>query len=228
MIHLKKIIPKGIKKFIKNFLFRKAPKKKGFHGSKLYWEERYVSNRNSGPGSYGRLAEFKAEILNSFVAKNNIQTIIEYGCGDGNQLSLSVYPNYLGYDISKKAVAICIEKFAGDETKKFEVISTNTVYKNAEVALSLDVIFHLVEDSVFNEYMLRLFNTATEYVIIYSSNYEASIAAHVRCRKFTDWISTHVSDNWSLHQKIDNPYPMHEDDPDNTSFADFYIYKKNQ
>ena len=210
MIPFKKIIPKVVKKYITKKLARKKPKKKGFQGSKLNWEERYLNNRNSGPGSYGRLAAFKAEVLNTFVEKNNIQSVIEYGCGDGNQLSLATYPHYLGYDVSKKALAICKAKFAEDVAKQFELITPKTHYKTAELALSLDVIFHLIEDSVFNEYMERLFNTSTKYVIIYSSNYEETLAAK----------------DWSLHQKIDNPYPMKEEDPDNTSFADFYIYKK--
>ena len=31
---------------------------------------------------------FKAEIINNFIEKNDIQTIIDYGVGDGNQLKL--------------------------------------------------------------------------------------------------------------------------------------------
>lgn len=37
--------------------------------SKNYWENRYKSGGNSGAGSYSNLAEFKAEIINEFVAK---------------------------------------------------------------------------------------------------------------------------------------------------------------
>tara|TARA_R110002012_G_scaffold277507_2_gene464735 strand:- start:20268 stop:20951 length:684 start_codon:yes stop_codon:yes gene_type:complete len=226
MSFLKTLLPASLKKSIKKLLGIKKSKK-GFKGSKRYWEERYLNDRNSGPGSYGRLADFKAEILNSFVQENNIQTVIEYGCGDGNQLSLANYPKYTGYDVSKKAIAICKEKFANDISKEFKVISSKkATYKKAELTLSLDVLFHLIEDSVFNEYMQRLFDTSTNYVIIYSSNYEASVASHVRCREFTKWIASNVSDTWVLQKKIDNRYPMVEDDPDNTSFADFYIYRK--
>ena len=72
-----------------------------------YWEQRYLSGDNSGSGSYNRLAQFKAEVLNDFVEKNNVSEVVEWGCGDGNQLKLAKYPRYTGFDVSQKAVDIC-------------------------------------------------------------------------------------------------------------------------
>lgn len=40
----------------------------------------------------------------------------------------------------------------------------------ADLSLSLDVIYHLVEDEVFETYINTLFKSARRYVIIYSSN----------------------------------------------------------
>ena len=82
-------------------------------------EGRYVEGGNSGAGSYNRLAEFKAEILNRFVKENHIKNIIEWGCGDGNQLMLAEYPLYIGFDVSATAIKMCKEKFLLDKTKKF-------------------------------------------------------------------------------------------------------------
>ena len=76
-----------------------------FPGSAAYWESRYAKGGSSGVGSYGRFAEFKAEVLNRFVATHSVQSVIEFGCGDGNQLALASYPWYLGYDVSATAVA---------------------------------------------------------------------------------------------------------------------------
>ena len=56
-----------------------------FPGSDRYWETRYASGRNSGVGSYGGFAEFKAETINSFVSSCNVTSVIEFGCGDGNR-----------------------------------------------------------------------------------------------------------------------------------------------
>jgi hypothetical protein len=55
-----------------------------FEGSSLYWEKRYIAGGHSGPGPYGDLAVFKAKIMNEFVAAENVQSIIGFGCGDGH------------------------------------------------------------------------------------------------------------------------------------------------
>jgi SAM-dependent methyltransferase len=82
-----------------------------FPGSKKYWDNRYCQGGHSGAGSYGQLAEFKADVLNKFVLENDIQSVIEFGCGDGNQLSLAKYPHYIGIDVSPKAIEICRKLF---------------------------------------------------------------------------------------------------------------------
>ena len=41
---------------------------KPFPGSCRYWEDRYNAEGNSGVGSYGKFAAFKAEVINAFVA----------------------------------------------------------------------------------------------------------------------------------------------------------------
>src|SRR5262245_51431247 len=86
--------------------------RKLFIGSENYWKERYDSGGNSGDGSYGKLAEFKAEVLNRFIREENIEKIIEYGCGDGNQLKSADYPSYIGFDVSQKALNLCRDIFS--------------------------------------------------------------------------------------------------------------------
>jgi len=196
-----------------------------FEGSENYWKRRYGKGGNSGSGSYGYLAEFKAETLNNFVKQHQVQTVIEFGCGDGNQLKLASYPSYFGFDISDDSVRICKSLFVNDPTKKFGTLNSYNNEK-AELALSLDVIFHLTEDKVYREYMERLFNASSKYVIIYSSNGQPKLAkpaAHVRHHKFSKWIEDHRRD-WKLLQLIPNKYPF--DGTEKTSFADFYIYSK--
>ena len=200
----------------------------GSFSSAAYWNERYVSGGNSGAGSYNRLAEFKAEVLNAFVERERIQSVIEWGCGDGNQLRLARYPRYIGLDVSKEAVRKCRNIFKADRTKKFSHISvlTGGGIVPADLSLSLDVLYHLVEDKVFNQYMRRLFSSSKKYVCIYSCDFEKNHCAHVRCRKFTDWIERNVSDKWELVDIVRNKYPYDENAPDSTSWSDFYFYKK--
>ena len=199
-----------------------------FSNSGDYWDRRYSSGGNSGGGSYGELAEFKAKIINKFVQDNNIQSVIEYGCGDGNQLKLAEYPRYLGFDVSPTAISLCKRIFAHDATKTFAVMQ-DYAEETAELALSLDVIYHLVEDQIFNAYMQTLFRSAQRFVIIYSSNTDEQtnrVAAHVRHRNFTAWIDENRPD-WEVTQHIPNAFP-YQDDASEGFLADFYFYARRK
>lgn len=194
--------------------------------SSSYWEQRYKEGGNSGSGSYNRLAEFKAQILNNFININNIESLIEFGCGDGNNLSLYSIKDYLGIDVSNKAIEICKEKFISDKTKTFlhtsELSSLDSSY---QLAISFDVIYHLIEDDVFDSYMKNLFKYTNKYIIIYSSNKDERLTTHVRHRNFSRWIRENKP-QWKLVKKIDNIYPYDINNPTETTFADFYIYEK--
>lgn len=193
--------------------------------SSEYWKNRYNSGGNSGAGSYNNLAIFKSEIINKFIEENNISNAIEFGCGDGNQLKLLNSINYIGLDVSEKAIEMCQNIFKDDDKKTFKKLD---LYNNekADLSLSLDVIFHLVEDDVYQNYMKNLFKSSNKYVIVYSSNDEKKkhSSPHVKHRKFTDWVEKNRKD-FTLVKFIPNKYPF-DGDGDNTSFADFYIYKK--
>ncbi len=199
-----------------------------FPGSEDFWINRYDSGGTSGPGSYNHLAAFKADVLNRFVEENSISQVIEYGCGDGNQLRMAHYPHYIGFDISASAIAMCKRVFENDGTKQFKLMR-DYAGETAELTLSLDVIFHLVEDEVFSLYMERLFNSSEHFVIIYSSNTDINRrgqAPHVRHRNFTTWIDTHQSD-WKLVQFIPNRFPL-KTDQKKESFSDFYVFERLQ
>ena len=145
--------------------------KRRFDGSADYWQRRYARGGGSGAGSHGRLAVFKAEVLNGFVAEHDIDGVIEFGCGDGSQLRLAAYPRYLGFGLSEDALARCRAAFAADPRFAFRALADDRG-EGAALALSLDVIYHLVEDGVYEAYMARLFQGGERFVAIYSSNRE--------------------------------------------------------
>lgn len=201
-------------------------KPKPFPGSSQYWEERYAFGDNSGFASYGKFASFKAEIVNNFVASHDVTSVIEFGCGDGNQLELANYPRYVGLDVSETVILLCKQKFDSHTDKAFKLVRE---YEGeiADLSLSLDVIYHLVEDEVFEKYMRTLFKAARRYVIIYSSNFDSNsdyIGTHVRHRKFSRWIQ-HNENGWKMKDHIPNKYP-YEGDYKTGSSADFFIYEK--
>jgi len=194
-----------------------------FPGSGDYWERRYRHGGNSGGGSYGREAAFKAKVLNDLVTEHDIESIIEFGCGDGNQLALARYPRYIGVDVSARAVELCRERFAGDKDKSF-MLPQAYRGEQADAALSLDVIYHLVEDEVYTSYMQMLFAAARRLVVIYSSNVQQAVwktRPHIRRRKFTAWVDANLP-QWTLLRSIPKPHPPRW--WEGNVHADFYVY----
>jgi len=190
-----------------------------------YWEARYRVGGNSGMGSAGRLARFKAATINQFIAANAIRSVIDLGCGDASQMALLELPDdYLGVDVSRAALARCAERFPG---RRFCTPEILRALPPAEMTLSLDVIYHLIEDTVFAAAIRTLFSWATRFVVIYASNLDADWSSeHVRHRRFTDHVAATEAD-WRLLAHLPNPYPFDPGDPDATSFADFFIYGRD-
>jgi len=204
----------------------RAIRKRRFRSSSYYWEQRYKRGETSGAGSYGRYAEFKAEVLNSYIAAHGIRKVADFGCGDGNQLKTVKCPRYVGLDVSAAAIEKCRQLYAGDPTKEFLLYNDPQTKDRlhtfaAELTISLDVIYHLVEAAAFEEYMKALFNTASGHVIIYSSNFERHYDSPTQVdRRFTDYIAKNIN-GWTLVEMIPNPHKGPE------TQSDFYVYQRS-
>jgi SAM-dependent methyltransferase len=194
-----------------------------------YWKARWANGGGPGKGSRGRLAVFKAEVLNGFARENSIQSVIEWGCGNGDQFELLRFPSFTGIDISSHAIGACRSKFNGRSDCQFFAADEYQQLGKADLALSLDVIYHLTDDAAFNAYMRQLFDSANRFVIIYSSNWNGGWGSdrHVRHRRFTDWVQDNALE-WKLTRRIKNRYPRR---PllllrQFRSFCDFYIFER--
>jgi SAM-dependent methyltransferase len=194
--------------------------------SAAYWEERYRSGGNSGAGSYGRLAEFKGSFLNQFFEANDVESVLEFGCGDGNQLRYMSPKRYIGFDVSPAAIDICRRAYADVSAYEFYSPQNKPDFKKYDLTLSLDVMFHLVEDNVFSRYVDELFSHSSRFVVIYSSNFDAPWPdKHVIHRNVVNFVKSSVK-GWRLLCVVPNAYPYRGDDVRNTSFCDFLIYGK--
>lgn len=195
-----------------------------FSCSADFWETHYAGGGTSGGGSYGDLARAKAEFLNAFISDHHMASVIEFGCGDGHQLTLAIYPRYIGLDVSKTAIELCNRRFANDGTKSFFLYDGACFVDKAalfacDVAISLDVIYHLVEDRIFNIYMRHLFAAGKRYVVIYSTNVASGrTAAHVRHRCFTLWVDEKLP-QWRLALVARGPKPE-------SGGPDFFVYER--
>src|SRR5436305_1826918 len=157
-------------------------------GSAAYWEDRYRSGGTSGAGSYGRYAELSSEIINRVIRERGIEEVVEYGCGDGNQLAYLRVAKYIGLDVAPTAIERCTELFRDDPSKSFFLCDPEhrgDAAFFADCALSKEVIFHLVEDDIFERYMRRLFSSARRFVIIVASDLDWWLTEYERHRRFT-------------------------------------------
>ncbi len=192
-----------------------------------YWRKRYETGGNSGAGSYGALADFKASALNRFIAKNNIESVIEYGCGDGNQLSLLEITRYIGLDVSSKAISNLREKYAEDSSKSFIEYDPDGIVEGgeliADLALSMDVILHLTEVARYEKYMRDLISSSRKYIGIFNTATEAQLekmAQHNRFRDHRIWMKSHATNFIEVRVELtpaELGYPLD---------TGFYFYKK--
>lgn len=194
---------------------------------RTYWEERYSTGGDSGAGSRGASAARKADFLNRFVADRRVRSVLELGCGDGTQLAFCEFPEYVGLDVSSTAIARCEERFAGDPTKWFHVYERHAFdavasQVHCELTLSIDVVYHLVEDVDFHAHMTHLFACATRHVIIYATNVddpEPGQSPHIRHRAFTDWVSARRPE-WALTMRVPVRSERTRHDPD------FFVFSR--
>lgn len=194
-----------------------------YPGSARYWQRRYARGGNSGSGSAGPLARYKADFLNRFVREHDIRSVVEYGCGDGRQLQLADYPQYTGLDIAPAAVARCQTLFAADATKRFAVydpFSFQPADFQAELALSLEVVFHLTENDLYERHLRHLFASARRRVVIFAADEDrATPFPHFRPRRFTP-DAARLAPDWRLIERVENPLGE-------WSVSQFFVFEKS-
>jgi hypothetical protein len=87
--------------------------------------------------------------------------------------------------------------------------------------MSLDVLFHLVEEDIFDAYMRHLFCAADRFVAIYASDEDQPRrAAHVRHRAYSPWVAKNMP-GWDRIEAVENPLMNSED-----SISHFVFYER--
>ena len=147
------------------------------------------------------------------LAHRRLDDSVRWAEGEGFAVSGEVCP-----DGPLVAIEDQLRKFAADETKSFKLVE-EYAGERADLTLSLDVIFHLVEDQVFTDYMKLLFDAADRYVIVYATNTNRTTPldrAHVRHRRFTDWTATR--EGWRLEHQSQRRSPLRR--------ASFFVFAR--
>lgn len=194
-----------------------------FRGSASYLERRYADGGTSGAGSYRASAEVKAAFLNDFVRALGVGSVVEFGCGDGNQLSLADYPAYIGLDVSRSAIALCQRRFAADPTKSF-FLYDGACFTDRGGLFTADLALSRPPLSPDRGRGLRDLPDAPvrrrREVCdrLCDQRGKAGTAPHVRHRRFTPWVEVHRR-NWHLLKVTQGP----RSGPD---CPDFFTYER--
>lgn len=197
--------------------------------SRRYWLARYTSADPGGWGSKGVLAAYKADFLRRLVLRYGVTSILELGCGDGEQLAVYDFGgvSYVGLDVLT-AVAKAEERFRGDRRKLFGTLDDpGLLGVTADLTLSADVIYHLVEDDVWLAHMARLFDRSLRLVAIYAPDTDETpenAGVHCRFRRWSEWVERERPE-WAMVFREDNPHRLTPENPKG-SLSDFHVYAR--
>jgi SAM-dependent methyltransferase len=180
-----------------------------------YWDRRYRKGRTSGAGSEGAAAEAKAAYVNALIVREGVGSVVDWGCGDGTVLGLlDPAVEYTGLDVSRHVIQRHRRRGRG----RFLLLRRGSrPAVRADLALSLDVMFHLVDDRDYEEHLANLFASATRLVLVHSADYDGGhTTRHVRWRHWTGDVRLRFP-QWHLRE--------HPEDP---QIIGFYLYERNE
>ena len=163
--------------------------------AETYWENRYVDGGTSGPGSRDGEADEKVRIVQSVINEYGIHSLFELGCGDGHVASRLQVPTYIGYDPSAKARSMC-EQAMPDHLIVDQL--PHTIVPEIDLTLSMDVIFHLIDDVDYQRHLTLLLGMTNGHVLIYGTNHDQRGAPHVLHR---EWLKD-VPIGWEVSELL--------------------------
>jgi SAM-dependent methyltransferase len=116
------------------------------YSEREFWERRYSSGLDSGPGSGGEEAAWKVEQVAAACKRKKVGSVLDLGCGDG-RLGRAVVDrlpgaSYLGIDQAPAALEQA-RKVAAPGMEYAEGDLTAADLPPADLVLCLDVLFHL-------------------------------------------------------------------------------------
>lgn len=131
------------------------------------WEAHYAAGGTSGPGSEGRHAQWKADVVNDVIRAHAVRTVLEFGCGDGQQLARYDVPTYTGLDVAPTAVQMCRDLFRGDPSKTFQHYQPGRLHlPPCDMTMAVETLMHVLDDAAFAATVADLFAHAARFVLI--------------------------------------------------------------
>ena len=134
-----------------------------FKLQKNYWDQRYASGGSSGGGSIGPLRDWKWGILEFYL--DEINHVIDYGCGDLSFWEGRTCSDYLGIDVSDE-----ILRRNRSMRPEWEFLSTDALFAcpnlRKPVVLCFDVLFHIIPEDDFLRVLTNISNLSSEWIFV--------------------------------------------------------------
>ena len=183
---------------------------------KNYWDSWYDSSTNSGPGSQGKLQEFKINYLNKLFKQFEIKTVLDFGCGDGS-LALGLHcQSYFGIDIAINAIKLC-KKRVNRQGFSFECENffnyTPSIIKNKfpsglDCCICIDTLYHIFTEQALSETLKSLFSTEAKIVVLYTIPSESlKLPFHPMLRSYGKGFSNALSKFSESFKLVDKTKP---------------------
>jgi SAM-dependent methyltransferase len=122
---------------------------------------------------------------------NEVQSVLDLGCGDGFVASMIEVEQYVGFDLSESAL-----KIARERMPNHRFLSVTPRLMKFDLMVSMDVMHHLVTEEVYRSYLKVLFSDLSDLVLVYGTNHRLSGRPHVLHR---EWMND-VPKGWQSHE----------------------------
>lgn len=184
-----------------------------------YWNNRYEKGGNSGAGTSGDEFALKVKELRKLNSEA-IATIVDVGCGDLRlgKAVMGMFPFafYWGLDSSDFAIRRAQEEKMNPKRVGFLAIDNLNFTQRGDLVLCIDVLFHQLEDQVYDAMIEKLKNIYNKYLVL--TEYSDKVIGqntdrYIKYRKFDPW---RISNSFKA---IKIPYRSEE--------KILYIFEKN-
>jgi len=197
-----------------------------------YWEDRYREKLGSGEGSRGDLLDFKAKFLNGIFADFGVESVFDFGCGDGYLANLLTCRRYFGVDISAEAVKQCRELVKKPdfvfEQGRFEDYKSCGIEKKlterwgakADAMLCIDVLYHIMDEELATHVLTVMFGSKPKVVVLYTIPNEKLV------EKYTGGAIHHFNTETVLSKLTDGYRLAARTKPVGISGAGFFVWER--
>lgn len=132
-----------------------------------YWDQRYCKGGISGEGSIGDYRDWKWHIIKKYTDKlENLNSVIDIGCGDLSFWEGKTCKKYIGMDVSKTIIEKNIVKkpewtFFCNSADIRKDIKSNCVF-------CFDILFHIMDDNTYEKILKNVISYSQNMIFIYT------------------------------------------------------------